>query len=126
MERMVAREHIKLPRQQQLPALRARLPSPNRHEPVLQVRDVLLDRVRRLRRVVHLLLELVDVRGVALERVRVLLFEVVDDDEVGEEGEDVLDFEDVGGFEELNGAGGGGSQASVNHSVEGKRHRPTS
>lgn len=71
-----------------------------------QVGDVALDRFCTPSRLVHLALEAFNVRRVILESVANLVFEVIDNDKVGEKWQDVFDFEQVGTFEELHGSAG--------------------
>jgi hypothetical protein len=85
MERVLAREHVELPRQQGISARRAPFPSINRDETGLQYRDVTLDCLRILRCIVHLRLELIDMRGIALQRVAYFFLEIVYDDKIREE-----------------------------------------
>ena len=102
MEGVVAREDVELAGHEREGAVRAPLRGVHGHEALLQRGDVLLDRLCVLRRLVHVRLELVDVRRVPLERGADLLLEVVDDDEVGEERQDVLDLEQIRVLEEAH------------------------
>lgn len=108
MKRMLARKDKELPAQQRQPTDAAFLAGLDDRVPTVEGRDVRPNRRRRRGRVVHLLLQRVDVARVGLERVTDLLFEVVDDDEVREEGDQVLDAEagagvGFGALEEVEG-----------------------
>jgi hypothetical protein len=105
VERVLAREDVELPREQRHGAHRATLAGVERDEAVLEPGCVLLHRVRAARRVVHLLLERIDLRRVSLECVGDLLLEVVDDNEVGEERQDIFNLEQVCVFQEVHGPG---------------------
>ena len=94
VERVVAREDVELARHERERARRAALRRVDGDEALLQRGDVLLDGVRVARCLVHVRLERVDVRRVALEGGADLFFEVVDDYKVWEEGEDVFDLEE--------------------------------
>lgn len=96
MERVPTWEHIELPRQQCELAVRTSLACIDRYEAVLQRRDVCLDGGRIRGRLVHFSAKAVNVRRVPLERITYLILEVVDNDKVGEEGEDVFDLQEVG------------------------------
>ncbi len=97
---MVAREDVELACHQRLRTGRAALLRVDGDEAFLERSDVLLDRLSVVCRLVHLCLQRIDVRRVALERSADLVLEVVDDDEIGEEREDVLDFEQFRVLEE--------------------------
>jgi hypothetical protein len=103
VEGMLTREDIELPRQQLHPTTPTLLIRINDDEPLVQLLDISLDRVCSPRCVAHVSLEAFDVRGVGFEGVADLVFEGVDDYEVGEEGEDVFDFEERGRVEEAHG-----------------------
>ena len=100
MEGVVAWEDVELAGHEREGAVRAPLRGVHGDEALLQRGDVLLDGVRVARCLVHVRLERVDVRRVALEGGADLFFEVVDDDEVGEERQDVFDLEQLGVLEE--------------------------
>jgi hypothetical protein len=93
MERMLAREHVELPRQQWVFTDGTAISLLHCYESVLQICDILLDRFGAARGFVHFGLERVDMSTVALECGANLFLEIVDDDEVGKEREDVLDLE---------------------------------
>lgn len=96
MERVLAWEDVELPREKGQITAAALLACVDDDEAIAQVGNVALDRFCAPSRLVHVVLEPFDVRRVALERRADLVLEVVDDHEVGEEGKDVLDFEQVG------------------------------
>lgn len=106
MERVLTREDVELPRQQLRPTTSTFFVRIDHDKPLIELGNVGLDRIRRPRRVAHVALEPLDVRGVAFEGVADLVFEVVDDYEVGEEGEDVFNLEKRGRLEEAHGAVG--------------------
>ena len=85
VEGVVAGEDVELPAHQCERARRALLRGIHGDEALLEGRDVLLDRLCVLCRLVHVGLQRVDVRRVALEGGAYLLLEIVDDHEVGEE-----------------------------------------
>lgn len=93
MERVLAREDVELAREELLAAAATALGGVDDDETIAEVGNVSLDRLGAARRVVHVALEALNVRRVALERGADLVLEVVDDDKVGEERQDVLDFE---------------------------------
>lgn len=61
MESVLARKDIELPRQQRLRANRTPFPCIDGYESILQLSDVLLDRLRSASRIVHFLFQVVDV-----------------------------------------------------------------
>ena len=100
VEGVLAREDVELSREELLSTAPAPFRGIDDHEPVAEVRNVGLDRLGRPGRVVHVALEALNVGRVALERGADLVLEVVDDDKVGEEGQDVFNLEEVRRFEE--------------------------
>jgi hypothetical protein len=86
MERVLTREDVELPRQEgqsTAPTLLARIDD---DETVAQIGNVALDGLCAPSCLVHVVLQPLDVRRVALESRADLLLEVIDDDEVGEKG----------------------------------------
>jgi len=61
MKSVLARKDIELPRQQRLRANRTSFPCIDGYESILQLSDVLLDRLRSASRIVHFLFQVVDV-----------------------------------------------------------------
>jgi len=95
VEEVMTRKHVELPRGEDpttVPALVARL---DRDETIRQTLNVPLDRLGRRGRLVHFRLELLDARRIVLKRRANFRLEVVDNDKVGEEWEDVFDFDQV-------------------------------
>ena len=85
MKGVLAGEDEELAREQGKAAEGAALARLDDRVPLLQQREVRLDVRRRPLRPVHVPLQRVDLARVVLERGADLFFEVVDDDEVGEE-----------------------------------------
>lgn len=96
MERVLAREDVELPREEGQTTAATFLARIDDDEAVAQVGNIALDGLCAPSRLVHIVLEPLDVRRVALESRADLVLEVVDDHEIGEEGKDVLDLEQVG------------------------------
>src|SRR5689334_6138647 len=99
---MLTGEHKELPAQQRQPARMALLTRLHNGVPVVEPGNVDADVGRRLAGVVHLLAQRVDAAPVVLERAANLLLEVVDDDEIREEGNQVLDAQQLAPLEKLN------------------------
>jgi hypothetical protein len=95
MEGMVTWKHIKLPREQQFRAMRTLFIRVNGNKPVFKHGDVLFDSISGPRCVIHFCLQSVDLCRVAFKRVRNFFFEIIDDHKVREEGQDILDFEEI-------------------------------
>lgn len=91
----MAREHIELPRQEQLFALGAWCIRVDGNISILQRGDVLLDAFCRLRRLIHLTLQLINMRGILLQSMRNLFFEVVNDYKVREERQYILNLQEI-------------------------------
>lgn len=101
---MLAREDEELPAQQRQPTDVAFLAGLDDGVAAVEGADVGPDGGGRRGRVVHFFLERVDVARVGFQGVADLFLEVVDDDEVREEGDQVFDAEagvDVAAFEEV-------------------------
>ena len=95
MKRMATREDVELSGQEEMRADRACFSSVDRHKTVLQSRDILFDRLSRLRSLVHILLQCIDMRRVTLQSMCNLLLEIINDDKVRKEWKDILDLEKI-------------------------------
>ena len=93
MEGMLAREHVELPRQKLRGAHIALGCCVHHNESVLQLGNVASDGIGSLCGSIHLLLEPLDLARVAFKRFADVLLEVVNGDEVWEEGQYVLDLQ---------------------------------
>lgn len=102
VERMLAREDIELPAQQEFAADRTFVFGVDRNEPLLQGCDVLLDGCGVTRRLVHVGFQALNVCGITFQRCTYLLLEVVDDHEIRKEWQDVFNLEQVGVLQELH------------------------
>ena len=103
---MLAGKHEELPTQQRQLAHVAALAGLNDGIARVELRDLGLDVGGGARRFVHLALERVDVCGVGGQRGADLGLEGVDGEEVGEEGDEIFDFEERGEREEVDCSGG--------------------
>ena len=103
MKSMLARKHKELPRQQRQTTHIAPLPGFNNRIPLFEGLDIRLDMRSRRLTIIHLLLQAINLVAVVFEGGADFLFEIVDDDEVGEEGDEVFDAEEVDAAEELDG-----------------------
>eukprot|EP00051_Salpingoeca_urceolata_P002641 m.51758 g.51758 ORF g.51758 m.51758 type:complete len:516 (+) comp12246_c1_seq1:293-1840(+) len=95
VERMLAREQIKRPRQQRVHAQRTRFVASNDAVLVSEVLDVAANTLCGTSGVVHLALELFDFVVVLLERFANVGLKMVDGDKVWEKRQNVLDFQQV-------------------------------
>ena len=95
---MLTREYVGLSRQQELRTNGASLSSVDSDETALQLDNILFDRLRSARDLVHLSLQIINVSRVAFQRVRNLFFKVINDHEIREEGQNIFDFEYVSVF----------------------------
>ena len=92
MESVLTWKDIKLSREKMMFADRALLPRVNGDEAGFQRSNVFLCGLGDSGSFIHLMLENIDLRGIALQCMSNLFFEVVDNNEVGEERQDVLDL----------------------------------
>ena len=126
VEGMLARKHVELPRQKLRSAYIALGCCVHHNESILQLGNVASDGIGSLCGSIHLLLEPLDLARVAFKRFADVLLEVVNGDEVWEEGEYILDLEKGGVLQELH-SSGGAKRASASTDVRALKHKaPTS
>lgn len=102
MERMLTGKNVEslgYQSQSTLPAL-VRLVDGN--ETIPQILNILLDRFRRLSRVVHLGPERFNLGSIFFQSRAYFQFKIVNDHKVGEKGQDVFNLDQISGFEEFD------------------------